>query len=91
MKTEFAVAITQLSVERNLPKEDVLAVLEAALTSAYKKERGSPDQDILVKVSPNDGKVRVYIRKMVVESITNPDQEISPVGFKAIGMLYRQR
>ena len=77
MKTEFAVAITQLSVERNLPKEDVLAVLEAALTSAYKKERGSPDQDILVKVSPNDGKVRVYIRKMVVESIANPDQEIS--------------
>jgi len=77
MKTEFAVAITQLSAERNLPKEDVLAVLEAALTAAYKKERGTSEQDILVKVSPDDGKVRVYIRKTVVESIANPDQEIS--------------
>jgi len=77
MKTEFAVAITQLSAERNLPKEEVLAVLESALTSAYKKEKGTSEQDILVKVSPNDGKVLVYIRKMVVESVSDPDREIS--------------
>ena len=77
MKTEFAVAITQLSAERNLPKEEVLAALESALTSAYKREGTSTDQDIVVKVNPDDGRVEVYARKTVVESVANPEQEIS--------------
>jgi len=77
MKTEFAVAITQLSAERNLPKEEVLTALESALALAYKKDISPPDQDILVKVNPDDGKVRVYIRKTVVAAVTNPNQEIS--------------
>ena len=77
MKTDFAVAITQLAAERNLPKEEVLVVLESALTSAYKKETSCPDQDILVKVNPNQGTIRVCIQKKVVASVTNANQEIS--------------
>ena len=52
MKTELRTAITQLSAERNLPKEVVLATLESALASAYKKSLPAPEQDILVKVDP---------------------------------------
>ncbi|MCK4403429.1 MAG: hypothetical protein KAV98_06650, partial [Dehalococcoidia bacterium] len=33
MKTEFMAAIAQLSAERNLPKEVILAALESALVS----------------------------------------------------------
>jgi len=77
MKTEFTAAITQLSAERNLPKETILAALEAALASAYKKGAPSPDQDILVKIDPDDGKIRAYIPKVVVDSVTNPYGEIS--------------
>jgi N utilization substance protein A len=77
MKTEFTAAITQLSAERNLPKEAILAALEAALASAYKKGAPSPDQDILVKIDPDDGKIRAYIQKVVVDSVTNPYGEIS--------------
>jgi N utilization substance protein A len=76
MKTEFLAAITQLSAERNLPKEEVLEVLEAALASAYKKQVASPDEDILVKIDPGDSKIRVYTRKAVVETVNNPSQEI---------------
>jgi transcription termination/antitermination protein NusA len=77
MKTEFAAAITQLSAERNLPKEVVLAALESALTSAYKRETATPKQDIMVKIDSATGRVRVYVQKVVVESVADPSQEIS--------------
>ena len=53
MKTELRAAITQLSAERNLPKEVVLTALESALASAYKKDVSALEQDVLVKVNPN--------------------------------------
>ncbi len=77
MKTEFMIAITQLSAERNLPKEVVLEALESALISAYKKDIFSREQDISVKIDPSAADIKVYIRKVVVESVTNPWREIS--------------
>ncbi|NWF78103.1 MAG: transcription termination/antitermination protein NusA [Chloroflexi bacterium] len=77
MKTELKAAITQLSAERNLPKEVVLAALESALASAYKKDMSALDQDVVVKVDPDAGEINFYIHKVVVESVTNPNREIS--------------
>ncbi len=77
MKTELKAAITQLSAERNLPKEVVLAALESALASAYKKDTLSRDQDVVVKVDPESGEINFYIQKTVVESVENPNREIS--------------
>jgi len=77
MKTELRTAITQLSAERNLPKEVVLAALESALASAYKKTISALEQDVLVKVDPDIGEINFYIQKVIVESVTNPNHEIS--------------
>ena len=77
MKTELKAAITQLSAERNLPKEVVLAALESALASAYKKDVSALEQDVLVKVDPNVGEIDFYVQKVIVESATNPNREIS--------------
>ena len=77
MKTELKAAITQLSAERNLPKEVVLAALESALASAYKKGVSALEQDILVKVDPDNGEINFYVQKIAVESVANPDREIS--------------
>jgi N utilization substance protein A len=76
MKTELKAAITQLSAERNLPKEVVLAALESALASAYKKGIPALEQDILAKVDPDNGEINFYIQKVIVESVANPDREI---------------
>ena len=84
MKTEFTAAITQLSSERNLPKEVVLAILESALTSVYKKDASSPEQEISVKIDRDAGKVKTYIRKAVVESVTDSHQEISIAEARAL-------
>jgi N utilization substance protein A len=77
MKTELRAAITQLSAERNLPKEVVLAALESALASAYKKSISALEQDVLVKVDPESGEINFYIQKVIVESVANPNREIS--------------
>ncbi|MBE9505333.1 MAG: transcription termination/antitermination protein NusA [Chloroflexi bacterium] len=77
MKTEFMAAITQLSSERNLPKEVVLDALEAALVSAYKKEVFSAEQDVAVKIDTVTGDIRVYLVKTVADPVADPDKEIS--------------
>jgi N utilization substance protein A len=77
MKTELKAAITQLSAERNLPKEIVLAALESALASAYKKSMSALDQDVVVKVDPDSGEISFYVQKAIVESVTNPSRELS--------------
>ncbi len=77
MKTEFMVAITQLAAEKNLSKEVVLAAVESALVSAYKKNIFSPTQDIVVKISPSTGDVKAYVRKKVVEDVADPLLEIT--------------
>jgi len=77
MKTELRAAITQLSAERNLPKEVILAALESALVSAYKREISTVEQDVLVKVDPDVGEISFYVQKVIAESVTNPDREIS--------------
>jgi N utilization substance protein A len=77
MKSDFLLAITQLSAEKNLPKEVVLAAVEAALVSAYRKDNFATNQNISVKINPNNGKVEVWAEKTVVEFPTDIRREIS--------------
>jgi len=77
MKSDFLVAITQLAAEKNLPKDLVLKSVEAALVSAYKKDAAMAEQDVAVRISPGSGEVKVYLRKLVVEELNNPDTEIA--------------
>ncbi len=76
MKSDFMIAITQLSAEKKLPKETVLAAVEAALVSAYKRDDPS-SENISVKINPDSGEVKVYAPKAIVEMPTDPCREIS--------------
>jgi len=67
MKSDFVLAITQLSAEKNLPREVVLGAVEAALESAYRRDNFAPNQEISVKIDPASGKVQVWAEKTVVE------------------------
>jgi N utilization substance protein A len=77
MKSEFLLAITQLSAEKNLPKDVVLTAVEAALVSAYKKDNFGSNQNIAVKIDPNSGKVEVWAEKEVVRLAKDRNTEIS--------------
>ena len=77
MKSDFLLAITQLSAEKNLPKEVVMGAVEAALVSAYRKDNFAANQDISVKIDPATGRVQVWANKTVVEVPTDSRCEIS--------------
>jgi len=77
MKSDFLLAITQLSAEKNLPAEVVLSTVEAALVSAYRKDNFAPNQELSVKINPSSGKVQVWAGKTVVEKPEDTTIEIS--------------
>jgi len=77
MKSEFMLAITQLSAEKNLPKEVVIAAVELALVSAYRKDNFVPNQNISVRIDPVTGAVKVWAEKTVVEQPSDLRREIS--------------
>ncbi len=77
MKSDFLLAITQLSAEKNLPKDVVLTAVEAALVSAYKKDTFTVNQEISVKINPNTGQVEVWAKKTVVDAPSDTRTEIS--------------
>jgi N utilization substance protein A len=77
MQTQFIAAVNQLVAEKNLPKETVLEVIEAAFKTAYRKDYGTKDQEILVELSETGESANVFLQKEVVEKVENEDLEIS--------------
>mgnify|MGYP001577549971 CR=1 FL=1 len=77
MKNDFLIAITQLSAEKNLPKEVVIEAVEAALASAFKREANETGPNITVKVNPASGEVLVYTMKNVVETVEDAKVELT--------------
>jgi N utilization substance protein A len=77
MKSEFLTAITQLSAEKNLPRDVVLEAVEAALASAYKKDALAA-ANLAVRIDPETGAVHVYMQKTVVDEVLDSKVEITP-------------
>ena len=76
MKNEFLIAITQLSAEKNLPREVVFQAVEAALVSAFKKD-SQATANVVVRIHPSTGEVKVFTQKDVVETVTDEQREIT--------------
>ena len=81
MKSEFEIAITQLSSDRNLSPEVILEAIQAALVSAYKRNYGS-NQNVSVTIDPRTGQARVFVKKTVVATVQDDRVEISPAEAK---------
>lgn len=77
MKSDFLIAVTQLMAERGLPQTKVMAAVEDALVSAYKKEGATGGHDITVRLNPGSGTVDVFILKSVVEEVTDDKREMT--------------
>jgi N utilization substance protein A len=75
-KNDFIVAIAQICTERGLAKETVLQAVEQALVSAYKRNYGG-SANITAKIDPNNGKVRIFALKAVVDDVHDRRAEIS--------------
>jgi len=70
-------AITMISAEKKIPKERLVEIIEAAIKTAYKKDYGTRDEEVNVKLNLDEGKIEIAIEKTVVKEVENPDLEIS--------------
>jgi N utilization substance protein A len=75
MKNDFLVAITQLCNERGLPKETVLAAIEQALVSAYRRNFGG-GQNITAQIDGTTGKVKIFSSRVIVDEVHDRRAEV---------------
>ncbi|NVP17591.1 transcription termination factor NusA [Candidatus Gracilibacteria bacterium] len=70
-------AITLISKEKNISKEKLIEIIEAAIKTAYKKDYGNKDEEVNVKLDLENESLQVTVEKTLVSEVTNPALEIS--------------
>lgn len=76
MNKEFFEALDLLEKEKGISAAYMMEKVEAALLSAYRRDSGG-QENVRVKLDPDKKEVRLYRRLDVVETVENPDMEIS--------------
>ncbi|MDD5760633.1 MAG: transcription termination factor NusA [Candidatus Pacebacteria bacterium] len=72
--------IRQIADEKGLTEEGVFEALEIAFAAAYKKEYGKKSQVIHAKINPEDGSLKFWQTKIVVdESSIVSDEELENI------------
>lgn len=70
-------AISQISAEKNIPKESLIETIEAAIKTAYKKDYGSKDESVIVNLDLENWDIEILVEKTIVDEVTNFDLEIT--------------
>lgn len=78
MNTELIEALNQLEKEKNISKETLIEAIENSLIAACKNNFGKAD-NIKVVFNRDNGDVKVYAEKTVVEEVEDPVMEIGKV------------
>jgi N utilization substance protein A len=76
MKGEFYAAVSQLSLERGIPRDVLINSVEEAVKAVYKRSY-EPDYEVEVEMDQNTGQALVYRVSRVVESVEDPATEMS--------------
>ncbi|MFH2102248.1 MAG: transcription termination factor NusA [Chloroflexota bacterium] len=77
MKNEFALAFNEVLEEKQLPREIILAAIESAMVSAYRRSvNASSAQLVEAKVDPDSGQVTIFVEKEVVDDVQDERTEV---------------
>ncbi|WNF35421.1 transcription termination factor NusA [Bacillaceae bacterium IKA-2] len=87
MNTDFMDALKTLEKEKGIGKEIIIEAIEAALISGYKRNF-SQAQNVRVDINRENGSIRVFARKQVVEEVFDSRLEISEDAAKAMNPQY---
>jgi transcription termination/antitermination protein NusA len=87
MNSEFMDALTTLEKEKGISKDVIIEAIEAALISGYKRNF-SQAQNVRVDVNRDNGSIRVFARKTIVEEVFDARLEISLEEAKRINPNY---
>ncbi|SFE38304.1 transcription termination factor NusA [Alteribacillus iranensis] len=76
MNTDFMDALTTLEKDKGIEKGIIIEAIEAALISAYKRNFNQA-QNVRVDINRENGSIRVFARKQIVEEVFDPRLETS--------------
>ena len=76
MERELIGVFEQIEREKGIPKEELLVMIETALSSAFRKHAGK-GQIFEAHIDAETGIISAYIKKNVVEEVTNSVNQIS--------------
>ncbi len=74
MSNEVIDALDMLEKERGIPKDYMIDQIVKAITTACKNSYGN--ENAIVRLNEETGEFEVFLRKTVVEDVTNPGHEI---------------
>ncbi len=77
MNEAFEQALEQIEDEKGISRAEIIAMIEASLAAAFRKDYGQKDQNIVVEFNAEDLATRVFDVKTVVEEVTDPQKEIA--------------
>ena len=80
MKSEVIEAIRMLAREKEISEESLFNTIEEALKAAYKKNLPKGEiapNNLDVTVNRTDGSISVYARKLILETVEDPVNQIS--------------
>ncbi|MBR5713865.1 MAG: transcription termination/antitermination protein NusA [Clostridia bacterium] len=84
---ELMLAMRMIEKERNISADVLIDAIEAALVSAYKRNY-NVNTNVRATMDPTTGEIGIFASKSVVETVTNPNSEISLAEAKKINHLY---
>jgi N utilization substance protein A len=84
MSAELLHALDQLEKERGINKDILIEAIEQALISAYKRNFGSA-QNVEVTIDRENGEIRVFTHKTIVEEVQDQANEMSIEQAKRFG------
>ena len=78
MKNDFSKAFDDVLEEKQLPKEVIMAAIESAMASAYRRSvHASSAQDVQAKIDPETGEVTIFAEKEIVEEVQDERTEVT--------------
>ena len=92
MKSEVIEAIKILAKEKEISEDHLFETIEEALKAAYKKNLGKDEvvpSNLAVTVDRETGAISVYARKLILEEVEDPGNQITLEEAKKINPTYQ--
>ena len=74
---EFFAAISDIEKEKGIPKSYMIEKITQALVAAYKRDHAGITDNVVVDANEEKCQVRMFVKKEVVEEVTNPNTEVA--------------
>jgi N utilization substance protein A len=76
MNSEFIAMLDYLEREKGIKREMLIEAISTALIAAAKKSF-SISREVRIDINPKSGQIRAFAKPLVVEIVTNPQEEIT--------------